>query len=115
MSFTVLVCGGRDFTQMAKLCNTLDALHSIHSFTKLIHGGARGADRLAGWWARTRNVEELKVPADWDAYGKAAGPIRNEDMANMKPNLVVVFPGGRGTASMRQIAEEHGLSLYIVL
>lgn len=96
----VLVCGGRDFTNIAFIWATLDRLHRDRPFTAMIHGGARGVDTIAGDWAKTKPIERYVSKADWNAHGKAAGPIRNAKMLEWKPDLVVAFPGGRGTADM---------------
>jgi aspartokinase-like uncharacterized kinase len=96
----VLVCGGRDFADRDKLFRELDAIYAENRITKLIHGGARGADSLAGLWAATRGVPYQVFPANWEE-GKNAGPRRNQKMLTEgKPDLVVAFPGGRGTADM---------------
>lgn len=98
----VLVCGGRDYTDRYHVDNVLDAvLWRYFGITELIHGGANGADRLAGDWASLRGIPVRVFHADWRTHGKAAGPIRNQKMLDeSKPDLVVAFPGGRGTADM---------------
>lgn len=97
----VLVCGGRDYSRKAYLDATLDELHADRPFSIVIHGAARGADTLAGEWAVTRGVGFRSYPAEWDKYGKSAGHIRNQRMLDAEsPDLVVAFPGGRGTADM---------------
>jgi hypothetical protein len=49
-------------------------------------------------------------PADWEKYGKAAGPIRNQQiLVEGKPDLVVAFQGGRGTANMVSRAQQAGV------
>lgn len=106
----VLVCGGRDFDDPSFLDMTLDRLHREHGFSILIEGGARGANRLAGAWADVRGIAHEKYPADSEGLGRKAGPIRNEKMLGEgKPDLVVTFPGGRGTAHMTMIAKEAGV------
>ena len=101
----VLVCGGRDFQDKARVFATLDGLDPA----LVIHGGARGADALAGEWAESRGVECQVYPADWRRHGRAAGPIRNREMLEQsKPDLVVAFPGGVGTAHMARIARAAG-------
>jgi hypothetical protein len=53
--------------------------------------------------------------ADWNTHGRAAGPIRNQRMLDeVKPELVVAFPGGRGTADMVRRAREAGVNVYLV-
>jgi hypothetical protein len=92
------VCGGRDYRDFARLCVLLDLLGP----RVLIEGDAAGADRLAGRWGLNRgDVELLVFPADWQLHGKAAGHIRNAQMLREgKPDMVLAFPGGRGTANM---------------
>ena len=70
-----------------------------------VHGAALGADSLAGEWARARGIKETPVPADWNRYGRAAGMWRNMQMLDMKPDVVIAFPGGKGTQNMIDIAE----------
>lgn len=43
----------------------------------LVHGGAPGADRHAGEWAKRRGFRVVEMPALWDSEGDKAGPIRN--------------------------------------
>lgn len=102
----VLVCGGRDFTDSARARSVLDHYHRERPFTLLIHGAARGADGLAGEWAAAHGVTQQAFPADWNAHGRAAGPIRNTQMLTEgKPDIVIAFPGGRGTENMIGQAE----------
>jgi hypothetical protein len=106
----VLVCGGRDFSDAAWLARILDHLHDASPFELLIHGGARGADTLAGNWAKARGVPVQVFRADWDKHGKVAGILRNKQMLEEgKPSLVVGFPGGRGTADMMRRTAEAGV------
>lgn len=106
----LLVCGGRDFSDTARAYRVLDKLHRTHGVEVVIEGHARGADRIAGYWARRNGIDNLKFPADWDTHGKAAGAIRNQQMLDEgKPDLVLAFPGGRGTADMVQRARAAGI------
>lgn len=110
----VLVCGGRDFGDGALLYRVLDELRAAHGEIVIIHGAARGADAWARCWARDAGAEMLEYPADWEAYGKAAGPIRNKRMLDDgKPNLVVAFLGGRGTADMVKQATARGIAIQL--
>jgi YspA, cpYpsA-related SLOG family len=110
----VLVTGGRDFSDRTLLFEALDRLHAAHGFTVLIHGDANGADRLSGEWATARGVSVEAHPADWKRHGRAAGPIRNQMMLEEKPELVVAFPGGKGTADMVSKARQAGLEVVMV-
>ncbi len=116
--FSVLVCGGRDYHNRVKVYSVLDKLDSDpHScIGTIIEGGAKGADRLgrdwAEQWAKERNILVKTFVADWDTHGKAAGYIRNQQMlVEGKPDLVVAFPGGKGTANMVKLAKDAGVEV----
>lgn len=107
----VLVCGGRDYEDWKTGFLVLNAIHEKRRITHVIHGGANGADHLADLWARERRIPTTVFPANWNAHGKAAGPIRNKLMLLENPALVVAFPGGRGTAHMVGIAKQAGIEV----
>lgn len=106
----VLVCGGRDYANRSAVFAELNALSPV----RIIQGGAAGADRLAMEWAALNEVACLTVPAQWKKYGRRAGPIRNRHMLHEKPNLVLAFPGGRGTRNMLWLARNEGLAVRVV-
>lgn len=111
----VLVCGGRRFKDRALLDRTLDALDAEIPITRVIEGGAWGADRLACMWALAHERESQRFPAQWAKHGKAAGPIRNAKMlAEAQPDLVVAFAGGNGTADMVFRAKTSGVRVVEV-
>jgi hypothetical protein len=111
----VLVCGGRDFDDRDLLMGTLSALAKTESIDAVIEGNAKGADRLAGYWARDRGITNLKFRPDWQNHGKYAGPIRNQRMLDEgKPDLVIAFPGGNGTADMVRRAKAAGVRVIEV-
>lgn len=104
----VLVCGGRQFTDVAMLNGVLSKWASDADV--VIHGAATGADTAAGKWAKLVGKRVEEYPADWKKYKKSAGPIRNSQMLDDgKPDLVIAFPGGRGTADMVQKAKMAGI------
>ena len=110
---TWLVCGGRDFTDAAMFNSAMGDLLRLRGWPDLIvHGGARGADALAGTWARDKGIHVHPEPAEWDKHGKAAGPIRNQKMLELfDVHFVVAFPGGRGTADMIDRARKAGIDV----
>lgn len=114
----VLVCGSRDLPGLFdhdRIWDALDALDREERITLLIHGAARGTDRCAGRWAETRAVPVQQFPADWARLGRAAGPIRNRQMLDEgKPDLIVAFPGRRGTADMVRQAESAGVPVTLI-
>ena len=107
----LLVTGGRDFRDHDFLFTTLDRLHAEHHFTLLIHGDARGTDRLASEWAEERDIQVLVCPADRKRHGRAASVKRNRQMLAEKPDLVVAFPGDSDTRHMVIIADEAGVKV----
>lgn len=111
----VLVCGGRDFANRALVDLTLYALHAENPISAIVHGGASGADTLAKVWAYRNCVPAVDFKAHWETEGRAAGPLRNARMLKVgKPDLVVAFPGGKGTADMVQRAERAGVEVIRV-
>ena len=76
----------------------------------IISGMAKGVDTAAANWAGVNWFPLLEFHPDWDLYGKAAGPIRNKRMLTEgKPDLVIAFPGGKGTANMVKQATTEGV------
>lgn len=103
----VLVTGGRDYGNIIKVFETLNELKP----TQLCQGGANGADRIARAWAISHDVPYVTYEADW-SQGRKAGPLRNQKMLEeFKPDLVVAFPGGRGTADMIRRAKAVGVEV----
>lgn len=111
----IIVCGGRDFTDHVLMNETLDELHDRMGIDCVIHGDARGADRMAAFWANKNKVPVIPYPADWNTYGNSAGPIRNTLMLKEEsPDMVVAFPGGAGTNHMRKITEEANIPVLVI-
>lgn len=109
----VLICGGRDPDS-----DTCDAvwnwvMQNCAAGDVVIHGAARGVDTQAMIAAQTLpGVKHLPFAADWHTHGRAAGPIRNKRMLDEgKPDLVIAFPGGRGTANMVKQARAAGIEV----
>jgi hypothetical protein len=103
----VLVCGGRSYKNPERINEVLRE----YEIDLLIEGGADGADFSAGEYADRNNIAHLTVWADWDKYGKKAGYMRNAKMLTFGPDLVIAFPGGRGTANMIKLAKEVGVEV----
>ena len=106
----VLVCGGRDYDDRDHIWNTLCALDNEKRIEVVIHGCATGADNQGMIWAQGLGRKHAPFAPDWHRYGKQAGPIRNQRMIDEgKPDLVIAFPGGRGTADMVRRAKAAGV------
>lgn len=108
----VLVCGGRDYQDSRRVYAVLDKLHAEAGIDRLIEGGANGADHLAWAWSQLRGVASERFEADWENQGSFAGPARNKRMLDEgHPDLVIAFPGGRGTADMVRKARRAGVEV----
>ncbi|MGW8179818.1 MAG: DUF2493 domain-containing protein [bacterium] len=118
--FKVLVCGDRYWTDrtviFAALSTYLEELGRDDLL--IIQGGAKGADTIARDWARQEGVETLQFDADWQQYGRAAGPIRNKKMLVEKPDLVLAFHedirSSKGTLNMVKQAQKAGVTTVII-
>ena len=111
----VLVCGGRNYHDQQHVWTTLSDLNAKRRIGLLIHGAATGADRLAQAWALNRLIPDREFDSNWPKHGGAAGAIRNQHMIEEgKPDLVVAFPGGPGTADLVQRAKLHGVEVMEV-
>ena len=112
----VLVCGGRHFKNRALLDLTLDRVHARRPFDCVIHGGAEGADLMAGQWAELNLLDIEVFEAHWNTYhGNRAGNVRNARMLREgKPDLVIAFEGGSGTQDMICKSLTAGLPVLVV-
>jgi hypothetical protein len=111
----ILVCGGRAFADCEFVCRELSRLHGLHRFTTAITGGAVGVDTFAHDWAAGMGLSTEVYRADWERFGRAAGPIRNKRMLDEgRPDLVVAFPGGRGTRNMVSQARFAGVEVMVI-
>lgn len=113
----VLVTGSRAWPDPVRVAHELTRLYMEHGPFTLVHGAcATGADAAAHHWYETAGLDlgciEVRYPADWDQYGKRAGPIRNEKMVKeASVDLVLAFPYGtsRGTRHTMALAEAAGI------
>lgn len=116
MSTKVLVTGSRDLKDYQAVYDALDAVWALGNPMIVIHGQARGADAYADGWAVFRsNVTVVRVPADWQNDGRAGGPIRNERMLELGPDLILAFfqegAGNYGTQHMTKLGREAGIEV----
>jgi predicted Rossmann-fold nucleotide-binding protein len=101
----ILVCGSRTLPDAPWVYAELAG--RIRPGDVVMTGGATGADRIAAEFARGLGCEVLEFRANWASHGKAAGPRRNARMlVEGHPDVVLAFPGGRGTADLVRRARE---------
>jgi hypothetical protein len=109
----ILVCGSRHFNDY----ELLERILNEYEISDIIHGDARGADRLAGQYGNKNEIPVHVFPAQWDLYGKGAGHIRNGQMLREgTPELVIAFrgPNSRGTQNMIDQATKAGVETRII-
>ena len=112
----LVIAGSRGFTDYQLLREMTDyLLTETLEDIEIVSGGARGADVLGEKYAKERGYTIKSFPANWDLHGKAAGYIRNEEMAQYG-NYVLLFWDGesKGTQHMAKLAEKHGCKVYLV-
>ena len=109
----VIIAGSRDITDYNLVEEAVK--ESGITPTEIISGGARGVDRLGEQYAERNNLKCTVMPADWHKYGKRAGYIRNDRMAENADALIAVWDGkSKGTANMIGIADhDYGLLIYV--
>lgn len=124
MERRVIIAGTRDFSNYELLRRAMSkefghlSVKEI-SEMKIVSGCCRGADQLGEQFAKNNQLICVKFPADWNQYGKKAGPIRNEEMAvyaSEEHGILMAFWDGisRGTQNMIKAAEKYGLEVHIV-
>lgn len=107
----ILVCGGRDFLNFAVVVREMSKIR----ISAVIEGGAPGADSLGRHYADIFDIPTITFRADWKRHGRAAGPLRNQKMLDEgRPDRVIAFPGGRGTADMVRRAKAAGVEVHEV-
>lgn len=110
----IIVAGGRDFDDYEKLCSALAQVVCMSPELEIVHGGAKGADSLAGHWCWRQHVGYRIFLPDWDKHGKRAGPLRNAEMARYAEMLIAFWDGkSRGTHDMIRRALSEGLEVHV--
>lgn len=111
----VVVCGDRNWNNYSVI---YDVLSKLDRDAIIIHGGASGADSIAGDIAAKLGFKVVRVVADWGKYGISAGPIRNRKMLDMNPNLVLAFhnniENSKGTKDCVEEAKKRGIDIQII-
>lgn len=106
-----IVAGSRGFSDYGRLVAALD----MREISVVLSGTARGADRLGERYASERGIAVERYPAQWDVYGKRAGYLRNQEMAERADALVAFWDGvSPGTRHMIDLARRQGLRVWVV-
>lgn len=112
----VIIAGGRDFNDYELLRTSCDKiLSSVEGEIEIISGTAKGTDSLGIQYAKERGYKLKEFPADWDAHGKAAGYIRNKQMAEYAEALIAFYDGtSKGSGHMIELAKSAGLKIRVI-
>ena len=116
----VIIAGSRDFNNYDLLESTIsNYLKENIANVEIVSGTARGADQLGEQFANNHRYRIKSFPANWNLYGKSAGPIRNREMAEYASGgqgVLFAFWDGksRGTKSMINLAKKYGLEVHVV-
>ncbi len=113
LKMKVIIAGCRDFNDYNFLKREIDKMNL--PITEIVSGGARGVDTLGEKYANELEIPIKRFPANWDLYGKSAGPIRNKEMAKYGNYLIAFWDGkSRGTKNMIDRMKELGKDFAIV-
>ena len=115
--YRIIIAGGRDFDDYEMLDKRVRAI--IYDLPQeeieIVSGGARGADALGERFADAHDLAMVRFPADWDKHGKAAGHIRNAQMADYGTHLIAFWDEvSRGTKNMIENARKRGLQVRVI-
>lgn len=118
--YKVIVAGSREFDNEKLAFDYLDKINQIaecmHKKMTIISGTARGADTIGINYAKSRSLECIEMPADWDKYGKSAGYIRNKEMAKVANSAIVFWDGeSKGSEHMINIMNDMNKPVWVIL
>ena len=118
----IIVAGSRKFGEREQTWLIWDVLKAMfatyhpHYLCSIVSGGCRGVDKLGERWAKEYEAPLKVFEADWSKNHKAAGPIRNREMAEYAAagpqggGLILIWDGqSRGSASMLKEARRAGV------
>jgi len=108
-----IIAGSRTITDPKVVEEAVAA--SGFTITEVVCGGAAGVDTLGKNWAVDRGIPVKMFPADWETHGKAAGPIRNSEMATYAEQAICIFDVQaecKGTKDMARKATGNGKHVY---
>lgn len=110
----VLVAIGQDFQDLTLLSETLNSLHSQRGISILLRCDDDDADRPLFDWAMSAGIPARCYPADWTKYGRAAVRIRNKQLIQDRPDLLIVFHGSKLPASLIRRARKAKIEVVMV-
>ena len=111
----LIIAGGRNFQNYQQLCKVCGNILQDQTNIEIVNGTCRGADKLGEQYAKEKRLKIKRFPANWNKYGKAAGPKRNQQMANYADALIAFWDGkSRGTKNMIDLAKQANFKVKII-
>lgn len=111
----LIIAGGRDFNDAVLFASVVKRFDLHYDEDVVVSGGARGADLYGEMFARMSGIPVARFPADWAKHGRAAGPIRNAEMAEYADALLAFWDGeSRGTKNMIETMRREGKPAYVI-
>ena len=112
----LIIAGSRDIKEATRIIDTMVLGEDILPFPEeVVNGGCWGVDMAGVIWAKGCAVSVKSFFPDWARYGKSAGPIRNEQMAEHADALLAIWDGeSKGTFDMINKADKYGLEMLVV-
>lgn len=115
----IIIAGGRDFADESLFVEKVDKILGNETDIEIISGHASDADSMGEKYAKTRNLKVKIMPAEWSAYGRAAGPIRNKKMleyvSEETPILIAFWNGkSKGTKGMIELAKRISIECFVI-
>jgi hypothetical protein len=115
MAFKVIIAGTRTFSNYDLLKEKCNAILQNKNDIEVVSGCARGADSLGEKYAKEKGFKLKLFPANWDKFGKLAGPYRNSEMANYADALICFWDGkSSGSKDMVDKAKNKNLKVRVV-
>ncbi len=116
----LIIAGSRDLLNLRIIDHRFieDAIYSVYEIfpEEVVSGNSGVADKSGEKFAYLNCLKITKFPADWGKHGKAAGPIRNREMAEYADALLLLWDGkSRGSANMKREMEKLKKPIYEVI
>lgn len=107
-----IIAGSRSITEYDTLLSAIEEID--FEITTVISGGAKGVDSLGEWFAEDNGIPLEIFPADWARFGRSAGYIRNQEMADNAEACLILWDGkSKGSLHMNNIAVKKGLKVHL--
>lgn len=114
----IIIAGSRNYDNTEDFFRRMDSIPDsapwFLDITEVVSGTARGTDTMGEFWADHFYIPVKRFPANWEKFGRSAGPRRNGEMAQYADGLVAFWDGlSSGTRSMIDLAKGRGLKVHI--